>query len=220
MKFSARTIQILRNFSTINPSLVFKEGNELRTIAYPSRAVLARATIDTQVPSAFAIYDLSKFLSAISMFEEPDLVPTGQKAVITSGGERINWTLAEPSLILSPPDRGLGVVEPDVKFTLKNDILSRTIKALSIIGVPEIAVTGEDGKIHIEALNTKNSSESSYRVQVGETDKTFRLIFLAENIKLLPGDYEVVISKRGIAHFKSEDLEYWITIEQNSTFTD
>lgn len=219
MKFSARTIQVLRNFSTINPSLVFKEGDELRTIS-SARSILARAKVDSKAPNTFAIYDLSKFLSAISMFEEPDLEPSGTKAVITSGNERMSWTLAEPSLILQPPERGIGAVEPDVQFNLKNDVLSRTIKALSIIGVPEIAVTGDDGKIYLEALNTKNSSESSYRVEVGETDKTFRLIFLAENIKLLPGDYDVSISKRGISYFKGEDVEYWITTEQNSTYSE
>lgn len=219
MKFSARTVQILRNFSTINPSLVFKAGNQLRTMS-STRSILARAKIDVNVEQTFAIYDLAKFLSAVSMFEEPELVPTDKALIVTSGSERMSYTLAEPSLILSPPDRGIGEVAPDVAFTLNNDTFVRLMKALGIIGVPEVAVTGDGENIYLEAINVKNSSDSSYRVKVGETTKSFRLIFLAENLKLLPGDYEVCISAKGIAHFSGADIEYWVTIEANSTFAD
>lgn len=217
MKFDARTIQILRNFSTINPSLIFKPGNTIATLSQ-SKTVMAKATINTKMESKFAIYDLAQFLSAVSMFNDPELVAGSSNMEISEGSEKINFTFAEPSLILSPPDRQLKLPSPEVQFELKSEILARTQKALGIIGAPEIAVTGDGSAIYIEALNTKNSSESTYKVQVGETDKTFNMIFLAENIKLLPGDYNVSISSKGLSLFKSVDVEYFIAVEDTSTF--
>ena len=217
MKFSARTIQILRNFSTINESLIFKQGNKLKTISQ-SKTILARATIDTDIESTFAIFDLSQFLSAVSLFEDAELKPEKSSMVISSGNEKIRYTFSEPSLILTPPEKEIVLPDPEVEFEIKNEVLTRVQKALGIIGAPEIAVTGDEGKIYLEALNTKDSSKSNYRVEVGETDKTFRFIFMAENIKLLPGDYTVAISSKGLSHFKSEDVEYWVAVEQHSTY--
>ena len=97
-------------------------------------------------------------------------------------------------------------------------MLTRILKAMPVVGAPEIAVTGREGKIYLEAIDSKVSGKSSYQVEVGPTNKNFQMIFSADNIKLLPLDYKVAISKKGISHFKSEDVEYWITLEANSRF--
>lgn len=217
MNFSARTLQILRNFSTINESLIFKPGTQLKTISQ-SKTVLARATIDTEIDATFGIYDLGQFLSAISLFDEPVLTPGKSAMTISKGSEKINYIYSEMSLMLSPPEKEIQLPSIDVEFELKNDVLVRVQKALGIIGAPEIAVTGDGDKVYIEALNTKDNSKSNYRVEVGETYKTFRFIFLAENIKLLPGDYNVTISSKGLSHFKSSDVEYWVAVEDRSTY--
>jgi hypothetical protein len=138
---------------------------------------------------------------------------------ITKGSEKINYTYSEMSLMLAPPEKGIQLPSRDVEFELKNEVLVRVQKALSIIGAPEIAVTGDGHQVYIEALNTKDQSKSNYRVEVGETDKNFRFIFLAENIKLLPGDYNVTVSSKGLSHFKGDDVEYWVAVEASSTFT-
>lgn len=217
MKLSARAIQVLRNFSTINQSIIFKAGSQIKTISQ-SKTIMARATIDTDIEKTFAVYDLPQFLSAISLFEDPELELGERSADIGNGRERIRYTFSEPSLILAPPEKEIQLPTPEVEFTLRNDVLTRVQKALGIIGAPEIAVTGDGEKIYVEALNTKNTSESTYKVEVGSTDKNFRLIFLAENIKLLPGDYQVAISSKGLSHFKGEDIEYWVAVEQHSTY--
>lgn len=217
MKFSARTIQILRNFATIHQAIIFKPGNQLKTIS-ETKSVMSRATIDTEIERTFAIYDLGKFLSAVSMFDDPDLLLGDTSITITNGREKLSYTYAEISLIKAPPEKEITFPSVDVEFDLKNDDLNRVIKALSIIGAPEIAFTGDGTSIYMEALNTKNPAESTYRTEVGSTNKQFRLIFKAENIKLLPGDYHVKVSGKGLSHFKAEDVEYWIAVEANSTF--
>jgi len=219
MKFSARTIQVLRNSSTIHQSILFNPGKQIKSISQ-SKTIMARATIDTEIEKAFAIYDLPQFLSAISLFDDPELEVGDRAMTIRSGKEKLNYTFSEPSLILAPPEREITLPTCEVHFELKHEALVRVQKALGIIGAPEIAVTGDDGVIYIEALNSKNTSDSTYRVEVGETDKTFRFIFLAENIKLDQGDYAVSISSKGLSHFKGmqNDIEYWIAVEATSTY--
>lgn len=220
MKFSPKTLAILRNFAAINNSMVFKPGSTIKTITQ-TKTIMAKANVDTEIEALFAIYDLPQFLGAISLFDDPELVQEGNSIIIKQGSEKLSYTCSEPSLILAAPDKDLDIAKtnPEVGFTLKNDTLLRVQKALGIIGSPEIAVVGDGEKIYLTAFNSKNPSDSSYKVEVGETGAEFNMIFLAENIKLLPGDYEVSISSKGISQFIGEDVTYWITVEQSSTYT-
>lgn len=217
MKFDNRATQILKNFSTINPSIVFKAGNEIRTISQ-SKTILASATISTSLDKTFGVYDLPQFLSAISMFNDPEIVLGETSAVIKEGNEKLNYVYSEPSMILQAPEKNLTLPDAEINFVLKNEVLVKAQKALSIIGSPEIAVEGDGEKIYLTALNTKNSGDSTYRAEVGETDKNFRMIFLAENLKILPGDYNVAISSKGLSNFKCDDISYFIVVESSSEF--
>jgi hypothetical protein len=224
VKFNSRTIQILRNFSTIHQALIFKPGNVLKVIS-DTKSILAKATIDTQIDGSFAIYDVPKFLSAVSMFEDPELTPHDSYLEIRQGNEKIHYICAEPSLIKAPPEKDIVLPEPDVVFELKNDTINRVLKGMAITGANALCITGEDGKIFLEAKTigsskaaNGNTGAPSYRAEVGETPKKFSFIFMAENIKLLSGDYNVSISQRGLAHFKGNDIEYWVAVEQSSTY--
>ncbi len=209
MKFSARTIQILRNFATINEGLIFKPGTELKTMSQ-TKSVMARATIGTEIPKTFAIYDIPQFLSAVSMFEDPDLEVKDAYMVIGSGKEKINFTFSAPNLINVPPEKEILLRDVDIEFDLKAETFARAMKALSIIDATCIAVTGDGNQVYLEAMDPANPSKSTYKVDVADTDKEFKYIFKSEYLKLLPDDYHVQISGRGISHFKSDDVEYWI----------
>lgn len=217
MKLSPRTIQILRNFSTINQSIVFKTGDVVVTIS-PQKTIMARAKIDSEIGRPFAVYDLSQFLAALSMFDDPEIVLGEKSLQIKKGSEKMTYVYSEPSLIQVPPEKAIQLPSKDIEFDLSSDELARTIKALSIIGAPEIAVSGDGEHIYLEAINSKDATKSTYRIEVGETDKTFQMIFLAENIKVLMVDYHITISARGLAHFSGGDIEYWIAVEQSSKF--
>lgn len=217
MKISKRTFDILRNFTMINPAIVFKPGETIATIS-TSKSVMARAKVDTTFDTTFAIAELSKFLGALTLFEEPELKVTSSAVEIRSGNQKMLWTLSEPSLIKAPPEKEIVLPSTDVTFELKNDMLQSTIKAMAVIDAPELVVTGEDGTIYLEALDIKNPGKSTYRVEVGKTDKKFRFFFMAENIKLQPGDYTVSISARGLSHFSGEGIDYWVAVEQHSTY--
>lgn len=234
MKFSAKTIQILRNFATIHQALLFKPGNTLKVMS-ESKSILAKATLDADIEGTFAIYDMPKFLAAISMFEDPELTATDSyrpglqawagRVEIRQGNEKINYTCAEPTLIKTPPAKEIVLPSIDVQFELKNETINRVLKGMAITGANALCITGEDGRIFLEAktINTSkmqpaSSGAPTYRAEVGQTDKKFSFIIMADNFKLLTGDYNVSVSQRGLAHFSSPDVEYWIAVEANSSF--
>lgn len=217
MNFDNRTLQILKNFATINPSILFKPGSVLATIS-PTKTIMAKAKINEKIEAPFAIYDLSRFLSTLSLFENPELsIQTGFMQ-IKQGSKKINYTFAEPSMIVSPPEKDINLPEPEVEFNLTADNLNELLKALSVLSLPEIAVVGDGSSISVQVLDSKNPSGDIYSVSVGETTKTFRMIFKAENLKLLPGTYDVKISSKGLSHFNSPEVEYYIAVESTSTF--
>lgn len=224
MKFNARTIQILRNFATIHQALLFKPGNVIKVMS-DTKSILVKANIETEIDGTFAIYDMSKFLGAISMFDDPTLTYKGSYIEISQGNEKIDYICAEQSLIKAPPEKDIALPTIDVQFTLKDETISRMQKGMAITGANVMCITGDGEKIFLEAktvAGTKNQQGSngtpSYRAEVGTTDKRFSFIFSADNIKLLSGDYDVSVTQKGLAHFKGNDIEYWIAVEATSSF--
>lgn len=217
MKFSARTTQVLRNFSTINPSIQFNKGNTLRTIS-PNKTMMAKAKLGDNIDGDFAIYDLSRLLGVSSMFQDPTFNLEERKVRIESEGRIVSYTYADPSTIVVPPNKDINIDNFDVEFELTQENLAEIMKAIGILGLPELTVVGEDGKILLRAMDTKNPSSDKYDITVGETDKEFVAVFKTDNLKLLSDNYKVGISSKSIAHFESTDIEYWVSIESNSTF--
>jgi hypothetical protein len=218
MKLDQRTIQVLKNFAGINPSILFRAGNTLRTIT-PTKTILAKATLEQEFPSSFAIYDLSKFLSVLSLFDDPELQIGSKSLTIKSGGKKVNYVFADPNTIVAPKDdKEIKFPTADVSFELTNEALADVTKALGVLRQPEIAVVGDGETITLQTVNSKDPTSDVYSVEVGTTDKTFNFIFKSENLRLLPDTYQVEIASAGISRFTSKDVEYYIAIEANSKF--
>lgn len=219
MKLSQRTVQILKNYSVLNPSLVFREGNVLKTMT-PNKTVYSKAVVGETIPSTFAIYELSKFLSVLSLFEAPEIELSEKYLVVKGNNQQVQYTYGDIDNIVAPGDKEIKLPDMEINFRLTNTTLQGLFKAMAILGTPEIAVTGESGLMHIETINTKNPLADKFKVQVGtclDTQK-FKMIMLAENLKILPEDYDVSITSKGISHFKGKDIEYWIATESSSTY--
>jgi hypothetical protein len=217
MKFEARTLQILKNFSVINPSLQFKEGSTLSTVS-PNKTVMSKAAIKEHIPSTFAIYDLSKFLGVLSLFDSPEISLEEKYLIIKGNNKQVQYTYADPRNIVIPGDKEIKLPESEINFTLTSDTLQSVLKGMGVLGLPELAVSGENGVLSVQAVNVKNPSSDNFSIDVGQTPLTFKMIFLAENIKIIQDDYDVSISSKGIAHFKGKDIEYWVATESSSTF--
>ncbi len=203
MKLSDKTIKLLKNFSSINQSILFKEGSKLRTISV-MKNILAEATVDEEFPKDFGIYDLVQFLNGLDLHETPELDFTrDEHVVIREGKMRSKYFFADPSVIVSPPDKPL---------SLK--------KASYVYSLPDISAIGEDGVVKLVARDKKNDTSNDFSIVVGETDKKFTFNFKEENLKIIPGTYNVVVSSKLLSKFTSEDydLTYYIALEPDSTF--
>lgn len=217
MKLDNATLQILKNFSAINKNIMFKPGNVIRTIS-STKSVLARATISQEFDKSFAVYDLSRFIGTLSLFNEPEIDVKDSHVVISEGNNKFNYAVTDPSLIIVPPDREIELPNPEVNCLITEEALNRVMKALSVSQLPEIAIVGKDGQILLQAVDTRGTTNDSFSVVVGETEARFRMVFRADCIKLIPGSYDVSISSKGLSHWKGATVEYWIAVESNSSF--
>ena len=220
MKLSEKTLTLLKNFSNINQSILFKKGSSLRTISV-MKNILAEATIDEDLPTDFGIYDLSQFLNGLTLHNRPELDFQNDGFVyIKEGRMRSKYFFADPKVIVTPPDKELELPSEDVSFTLSTEQLDKLIKAAGIYQLPDLAVVGKNGVVKILVRDKKNDTSNDFAITVGDTNDTFSFNFKVENIKILPGTYDVVVSKKLLSRFTCQNynLKYYIALEPDSTF--
>ena len=220
MKLSEKTLTLLKNFSNINQSILFKQGSSLRTISV-MKNILAEATIDEDLPTDFGIYDLGQFLNGLALHTRPELDFQNEGYVyIKEGRMRSKYFFADPKVIVTPPEKEITLPSEDVSFTLSTDQLDKLLKAAGIYQLPDLTVVGKNGVVKIQVRDRKNDTSNDFAITVGETDSTFSFNFKVENIKILPGTYDVVVSKKLLSRFTSQNynLKYYIALEPDSTF--
>lgn len=220
MQLSDTTINLLKNFSSINQSMLFKKGNRLSTISI-MRNIFAEATITEEFPKDFGIYDLNQFLNGMALHQQPDLDFENEGyVVIREGKMRSKYFFADPSVIVTPPDKSIVLPSEDVCFEVSTQQLDKLIKASSIYQLPDISAVGESGVVKLVVRDKKNDTSNDFSIVVGETSDDFVFNFKVEYIKILPGTYEVVISKKLLSRFSNKgfDVNYYIALEPDSTF--
>jgi len=218
MKISDTTFDVLKNFSTINQSLAFKKGSTIRTVS-EQKTILAQATVPEAFPVDFAIYELNQFLGLSSLFEEADFDFGGRQVTLQEGSSKANYTYADPSMITTPPEKNIELPSVEVQFEMSKANYRQILNGANQLGLPEVVVTNRDGKVSLVATDTKNPSSNEFAISSDtDTDASFQFIFKIENLKFIPNDYTLSISKSGIAHFKSENVQYWVATESGSTF--
>ena len=220
MKLSDSTLSLLKNFSTINQSILFKQGSRLRTISV-MKNILAEATISEEFPKDFGIYDLNQYLNGLALHNNPELnFEADNYVVIKEGRSRSKYFFADPSVIITPPEKSIELPSEDVTFDLSTDQLDKLLKAAAIYQLPDLSVVGGDGVVKVLVRDKKNDTSNDFSIVVGETESTFSFNFKVENIKILPGTYSVVVSQKLLSRFtnKNQDLVYFIALEPDSTF--
>jgi hypothetical protein len=219
MKLSENTINVLKNFATINPSLLVHPGDSITTMS-PTKSIYAKAVVEENFPTRFAIYELAKFLGITSLFKEPELDFGNNQVKIVSGRQSVSYTYADPSMIVAPdPNKDINFPAADIEFSISQEELQKVVRATGVLQLPEIAVTGDGHHITVTATNSKNPTTDVFSVEVGETDKTFNMIFKVENIiKLISGSYDVKISSRGLSKWSTNNVIYYVATEATSNF--
>ena len=220
MNLCDNTLGILKNFGGINNSILVKEGNQLRTISV-AKNILAEAEIDEDFPRQFGIYDLNQFLNGLSLHQDPDLDFSEESYLtIREGKRRVKYFFADPQVIVAPPEKEITLPSQDVCFQLDSMALDKLLKAAAVYQLPDLSAVGEAGVVKLVVRDKKNDTSNEFAVVVGETDKNFTFNFKVENIKIIPGAYDVVISSKLLSEFtnKQYNLKYFIALEPDSTF--
>jgi hypothetical protein len=222
MELSENTLSVLRNFSSINQNIMFREGNTLKTIS-EARNVLASATLDVEMPKDFGIYDLNEFIGVLGLVDTPRLKFEDEYVTVgdSTGRSKVKYFFS-PEETLTTPQKDIKMPEAEVKFTLDNDTLNRLKKAASALGHGEVSITGKDGVLSLSVVESQNSTSNQYSIDIDGDfgNATFNFILSIANLKILPGDYDVSISNKLISNFshKEYNLDYWIALEKTSNY--
>tara|TARA_B100001173_G_scaffold285474_1_gene272475 strand:- start:787 stop:1452 length:666 start_codon:yes stop_codon:yes gene_type:complete len=220
MKLSDNTLTVLKNFASINNSILVKQGTHLRTISV-AKNILAEADIAEEFPRDVAVYDLNQFLNGMSLHQDPDLdFKEDSYLTIREGRRKVKYFYADPAVIICPPDKQITLPTEDVRFQLESTSLEKLLKAAAIYQLPDLSLIGNDNEIRLVVRDKKNDTSNEYSIIVGETDKEFVFNFKVENIKIIPGAYDVVVSSKLLSKFTNSNynLKYYIALEPDSTF--
>lgn len=224
MKLSKETLLILKNFGAINDNILFKPGNVVVT-GSPVGDIYASATVDETFPMEFGIYNLSKFLSAISLFKDSDLLFEDENFVIINGtnGSSLKYVFSEPNTLITPPtEMDDDLPELEETFKLSSVQLDSVLKAASTLGVKDICFISEGDNVSLVAVDLSNPSSDRFSLDIGHSSSIFSINFPVEVLKILPGDYTVGFSRTGISNWvhSSGTVTYWIASSTTSTFED
>jgi hypothetical protein len=216
MKLSKETVGLIKNFAGINSNLLLKSGNKLATIS-AQKNVMADAVVTETFPD-FGIYDLNEFLGAMSLFEDPELTFNDKWVTIEQGGNSIKYFAADAS-VLTAPQKAITFPDAEIEFPMSANMLSMIQRTASVLRASDVSIVGDGSSITVVVGDKKNATGNSYNSAVGATDKKFKVNLKVENLKMIPGDYQVSISSKKISRFKGAgDLVYYVAVEADSTF--
>ena len=222
MKISNKTLDILKNFSEINQSVLIKTGKKLKTVS-TLKNILAHAEVAEDFPQDFAIYQLNEFIGVLSTMSNPELTFNDKYVMLSQeNGACTKYFYAEPSVVVSP-EKDIKMPSEEVNFTLTENQYNDLLKMSSILQLNDILVKGcpKSNGIYLAVTNKKNDTSNDYSVKVGEgVTEPYKMYFKTENLKMVTGDYAVSISSQGISYFKNkkDNLEYWIALEPDSKY--
>ena len=215
MKLSKETLEVLKNFASINNGLEFKEGNVLSTMS-ASKTVLVRAELKDSFPETFCVYDLNQFLSVYSINKDPEIDFDEFNVIFKTQRSKTRYRKTAKHMIVTAPDKSLNIGEPDVAFTLSQEDYRDIIDSAKVLQSPHIAVESTGDKIVLTCYNAKDDSAHTNSIEVAEGNgNSFKVVFLTENIKMITGSYDVEISYKGFTSFKNKvsNIQYWIASE-------
>ena len=219
---SEDTINVLKNFATINPNLVFTPGQKVKTIS-EAKTIMAQADIVEDMPREFGIYDLNEFLSVYNLVEQPSLEFEDKSVLINGANNQVVRYFFSETEILTTPQKDIQMPDAELGFTLTEEILNQIRKAAAVLGHTELSLKGDNGVITASVVDTKDNTSNSFSYELDRDNacvESFNFIVSIPNLKLLPGDYFVSISSKLISNWTNNNypIEYFVALEKNSSF--
>lgn len=222
MELTEKTLTVLKNYATINPNVVLNSGNVIKTIS-EAKNVLSTAEVDVDFPKEVGIYDLSEFLSVLSLVDSPRLTFEENNFLVCdgSGRTRIKYFYSDIDM-LTVPTKDINMPDCEVSFLLDRDTLSRVKRASSVLGHTEMSLSVVEDVLRLSVIDQNDKTSNVYSIDVeGEyKDPNFNFVFNISNLKVVEGDYRVDISSKLISHFVNvtNGIQYWVALEKTSTY--
>lgn len=219
MKLSKSTLEVVKNFATINQNILIKGGNTLSTLS-TNKTVFGNATVEDTFPSEFGIYDLNQFLGVLSLFEDPELDFKETHVVVSENGNSVKYYAAAKNTLVVPSKDIVFPEADSIVMNLTKGALANIHKASNILGHKDLSIVGDGSQIVVHVIDKKAPSSNSYNFAIGETDKTFNIFIKIENLKMITNDYTLTVSPKKISRFANAagDLTYYVAVESDSTF--
>ena len=217
MNISKSTLEVLKNFASINTNILVREGNTLATISN-GKNIFSRATVTENFSKEFAIYDLNSLLGLLTFTDKPDLDLGEESLKINNGSAEFEYFYSDPSIIVAAPDRTIEV-DNFFEFEMTKDAITNITRAASVINAPVLSVVGRDGKVTLSVGDPSTPRSNTFRQVIGETDKEFDCRLAVENFKVIADDYKIVLSQKKFMFLenKAGTMKYWLALEPNST---
>mgnify|MGYP001367210536 FL=1 len=223
MKLSEHTVEVLKNFATINQNLVIKEGSTLTTMS-AMKNIVAKADVEESFDKEVAIYDLNEFLASISLFTSPILEFNEGFVTIkeeNSPKNSLKYFYSDPSVVTSP-NKTITMPSKEVEFTLNGENLNKLKRAAGVIQAPDLVLEKKDADVFLTVKDKKNDTANTFSIDVDTKTEgsNFKFFYKVENLKVMEGNYDVEISSKNISHLKStnKDVEYWVALEPESSY--
>lgn len=215
MKLNEHTMNVLKNFATINPGVVLNPGKIQKTQS-PGGEILAIAELDEITSNKFAIYDLNQFLGNVTTMSNPDI--SIKKNVITIKDDvfEFNYHACTPSSVIHPPDMEILLKNPDVSFELPHSTLTKLLRLASMNELHNLSIGSKNKKLHIQIHDMSKSNVNYASTEVGEyLGDDFIATFKTEYLKFIPDDYRVEMKLGKFARFygKNKNIQYTVGIE-------
>ena len=216
MKISTGTLDVLKNFATINTNILVRQGNTLSTIS-TGKNIFARAELSESFPKEFAIYDLNSLLSLLTLMEDTNIDFQDESLKVSKGTSVFEYYYADPNIIVSAPDKTIDV-DNFFQFDVTKDDVDMILKAAAITAAPMLSVVGKGGEVVVTVSDPSTPKSNSFRQAIGTTDKEFDARLAIENFKVIPGSYSVTLSQKKFMFLESSkgDLKYWLALERSS----
>lgn len=214
MKISKNTLDIMRNFASINQNILVQKGNVLQTRTV-AKNMFVTAKVDTDFPQEFGIYNTSTLLGVLSMFSDPDVEFHDKSLTISQGKNKVQYLFASPD-VLDYPDKAINMPPVDAEFVLEEENLKSILKAGAVLSSTDLKISGDGTTITCTAMDPKNVSANTFSVEVGETDRTFNVFIKLDQLKMVVGKYTVGLSSKKITRFVNMGVDYTIFIANTS----
>ena len=222
MNISENTMQILKNYGSINPNFIARKGNTITTIS-EAKNILSSCSIEEEFEQDMGIYDLNEFLNVLSLVDQPKLDMEEKWCTVkdSTGRSKVKYFFTDPEMLTTPTDKMItnaaANLEFAISFTLDNDTLSKIKRAASALGHTSMKIENIDGAIALTVFDTENPTSNTFTIEVpGQGNEEGSWVININNLKIVPGDYEVKVSNKNISNFdnKEKPIQYWIALEK------